>query len=286
MRTRSGGQILLIPINEIRPNPDQPRRSFNMQELQSLAESIRQNGIIQPVTVRLDSDGYYELISGERRLRASKMIGLARLPCIVMEATDEKSATFALLENLQRQDLSFFEEATAIDRLMRDYSLTQEQIAIALGKTQSAVSNKLRLLRLRPDMRAMIAEHDLTERHARALLRISDEDKRRKALKKIIEKQMNVKQTEDFITALLEVKPVKRKKDPSKLPIKLYKDIRLFVNTIDKAVDSMRLAGMEAKATRKETNDYYEYVVRIAKKSSTKSDVSRETGLWTESTTG
>lgn len=277
MRTRSGGQILLIPINEIRPNPDQPRRNFNIHELQSLAESIRQNGIIQPVTVRLDSDGYYELISGERRLRASKMIGLARLPCIVMEANDEKSATFALLENLQRQDLSFFEEATAIDRLMRDYALTQEQIAIALGKTQSSVSNKLRLLRLKPDIRAMIAEHDLTERHARALLRINDEDKRRKALKKIIEKQMNVRQTEDFINALLTIKPKKRKKDPNKLPLKLYKDIRLFVNTIDKAVDSMRLAGMEAKATRKETTDYYEYVVRIAKNTSTKSDVSRET---------
>ena len=277
MRTRSGGQILLIPINEIRPNPDQPRRNFNIHELQSLAESIRQNGIIQPVTVRLDSDGYYELISGERRLRASKMIGLTRMPCIVMEANDEKSATFALLENLQRQDLSFFEEATAIDRLMRDYALTQEQIAIALGKTQSAISNKLRLLRLRPDIRAMIAEHDLTERHARALLRINDEDKRRKALKKIIEKQMNVRQTEDFINALLTVKPKKRKKDPNKLPLKLYKDIRLFVNTIDKAVDSMRLAGMEAKATRKETSDYYEYVVRIAKSPSTKSDVSRET---------
>jgi len=277
MRTRSGGQILLIPINEIRPNPDQPRRNFNIHELQSLAESIRQNGIIQPVTVRLDSDGYYELISGERRLRASKMIGLARLPCIVMEANDEKSATFALLENLQRQDLSFFEEATAIDRLMRDYALTQEQIAIALGKTQSSVSNKLRLLRLKPDIRAMIAEHDLTERHARALLRINDEDKRRKALKKIIEKQMNVRQTEDFINALLTIKPKKRKKDPNKLPLKLYKDIRLFVNTIDKAVDSMRLAGMEANATRKETTDYYEYVVRIAKNTSTKSDVSRET---------
>jgi len=123
----------------------------------------------------------------------------------------------------------------------------------------------------------MIAEHDLTERHARALLRINDEDKRRKALKKIIEKQMNVRQTEDFINALLTIKPKKRKKDPNKLPLKLYKDIRLFVNTIDKAVDSMRLAGMEANATRKETTDYYEYVVRIAKNTSTKSDVSRET---------
>lgn len=277
MRTRSGGHILLVPINEIRPNPDQPRRNFNMRELQSLADSIRQNGIIQPVTVRLDSDGYYELISGERRLRASKMIGLSRVPCIVMDATDEKSATFALLENLQRQDLSFFEEAAAIDRLMRDYALTQEQTAIALGKTQSAVSNKLRLLRLKPDLRAMIAEHDLTERHARALLRINDEDKRKKALKKIIEKNMNVKQADDYITALLETKPIKRKKDPAKLPLKLYKDMRLFVNTIDKAVDSMRLAGMDARALQKETKDYYEYVVRISKTPSTKSDVSRET---------
>ncbi len=270
---RTGGQILMVPINEIRANPDQPRRNFNIAELRGLAESIRQNGIIQPITVRVDSDGYYELISGERRLRASKMVGLQRMPCIVMDVNDEKSATFALLENLQRQDLSYFEEASAIDRLIRDYALTQEQMAVALGKTQAAISNKLRLLKLKPDVRALIAENDLSERHARALLRIEDEDKRKKALLQIIDRKMNVKQADDYITSLLNPKE-KKKRDPGKMPIKLYRDIRLFSNTIDKAIEGMRLAGMDAKSSVKETKNYYEYIVRIQKESK---DVSRET---------
>ncbi|HZJ77300.1 MAG TPA: ParB/RepB/Spo0J family partition protein [Clostridia bacterium] len=256
-----GGQILLIPQEQIVPNPDQPRRRFDFDELEGLADSIRHNGIIQPINVRLRADKKYELIAGERRLRASRMVGLTRVPCILMEATDEKSAIYSLLENLQRQDLGFFEEADAIKQLLEKYQMTQEEVAKKLGKAQSTLSNKLRLLKLPAHIREIVAKNNLTERHARALLRLESEAHLSRALGIIVDRRLNVSETDRLINQMLNTRPVGRK------PInRIFKDVRIFVNTLNHAVDTMRNAGIDADSAKSETEEYIEYIVRIPKR--------------------
>jgi len=259
-RTKSGGQILLIPQQDIYPNPSQPRKRFDSEELEGLAESIRLNGIIQPINVRRRDDGYYELIAGERRLRAARMVGLPRIPCILMEVTDEKSALFALLENLQREDLNFFEEAAAIQKMMTEFGLSQEDTARRLGKAQSTVSNKLRLLKLPDDVRHEILKAGLTERHARALLRLENSDNLTKVLSIIIDKRLNVAETDRLVSQMFDNTLIQKKP-----PTKLFKDVRIFINTLNHAVDTMRRAGIEADSAKSETEQYIEYTVRIPK---------------------
>lgn len=259
-RCKSGGQILLVPHEEIVPNMHQPRKRFDSGELESLAESIRINGIIQPVNVRIREDGKYELISGERRLRAARLVGLKRIPCIVMDASDEKSAVYALIENLQREDLGFFEEAEAIAKLITEFKLSQETVARRLGKAQSTISNKLRLLKLPREIRQEAENAGLTERHARALLRLDSEERQKRALSIIADRRLNVAETERLIEQMLE-----KGLTPKKPPLKLFKDIRLFVNTLNHAVDTMRRAGIDADSVKSETEEYIEYVVRIPK---------------------
>lgn len=193
-KPRSAGQVLLIPNEKIFPNPNQPRHVFDQGELVNLAISIRMNGILQPITVREVEKGY-ELVSGERRLRASRLAGMLMVPCIVIDVNEMKAAIFSLIENLQRQNLGYFEEAMAIERLMSEYGLSQEEAAKRLGKAPSTVSNKLRLLSLPAPIQKLLLENGLSERHARALLRL-DEDDMMPILKKIIEKKMSVTQTE------------------------------------------------------------------------------------------
>lgn len=265
-KPKSGGNILMIPEQEIMPNPTQPRRNFDRQELANLAQSIRANGILQPVTVRAVSGGY-ELIAGERRLRAARLAGLKHIPCIMINADDRKTALFALLENLQRQDLSFFEEANAIQRLMSVYSLSQEETARKLGMAQSTLSNKLRLLRLPENIRRTLEQEQLTERHARTLLRLETEKQMTDVLTRIIAEKLNVSQSEKLIEELLN-RPDSMKKE-RKAPIKLFKDVRLFVNTLQHAVDTMKRAGIPAAASQNETEEYIEYVVRIPKSGET-----------------
>lgn len=265
-KPKSGGNILMIPEQEIMPNPTQPRRHFDRQELANLAQSIRANGILQPVTVRTIPGGY-ELIAGERRLRAARLAGLTHIPCILINADDRKTALFSLLENLQRQDLSFFEEADAIQKLMRVYGLSQEEAARKLGMAQSTLSNKLRLLRLPESIRHTLEREQLTERHARTLLRLETAAQMEEALSRIIDEKLNVAQSEKLIDQLLQ-KPVSEKKG-KKAPIKLFKDVRLFVNTLNHAVDTMKRAGISAASSRNETDEYIEYVVRIPKNGET-----------------
>lgn len=265
-KPKSGGNILMIPEQEIMPNPTQPRRHFDRQELANLAQSIRANGILQPVTVRTIPGGY-ELIAGERRLRAARLAGLTHIPCILINADDRKTALFSLLENLQRQDLSFFEEADAIQKLMRVYGLSQEEAARKLGMAQSTLSNKLRLLRLPESIRHTLEREHLTERHARTLLRLETAAQMEEALSRIIDEKLNVAQSEKLIDQLLQ-KPVSEKKG-KKAPIKLFKDVRLFVNTLNHAVDTMKRAGISAASSRNETDEYIEYVVRIPKNGET-----------------
>ena len=189
--TKYNKKVIEIPARKIRPNKTQPRQDFYEEDLRSLSQSISNNGLLQPLTVRKLKNDEYELIAGERRLRASVMAGFTKIPCIVMKCSDKDSAIFALIENLQRKDLGMFEEARGINRLIRKYGITQEQAAIQLGKKQSTVANKLRLLRLSYDEQDWITQAGLTERHARALLKIQDEDSRKEVLSHIIAENLS-----------------------------------------------------------------------------------------------
>ncbi len=253
-------QIQLIPHNIILPNPHQPRTRFNYAELEGLACSIRANGLLQPINVRQLRDGKYELISGERRLRAARMVGLVNIPCVVMNVSDEQSALFAIIENVQRENLDFFEEAVAIEKLMVDHGLSQQEISKKLGKAQSTLSNKLRLLRLSEDIRDLISCNNLTERHARALLLLPDNVTRRRILNIIIERHLNVAEAESLINDV-----GRRKKTPKRPQLRAYKDMRIFINTLNHAVDAIRKAGIEADTAKSETDEYFEYVIRISK---------------------
>ena len=255
-----GGQIILVPQEEIYPNPNQPRKRFDFDELESLAQSIRQNGIIQPIAVRVNSRGEYELISGERRLRASRLVGMAQIPCIIMEASDEKSALFALLENIQRSDLGFFEEAQAIEKLIDDFGMSRDEVCKKLGKAPPTISNKLRLLRLPEDIRLKICQENLTERHARALLRLSDENERLAALRVIIERGCNVAQAEAYIESVLQRAAVT---PPRRRSTFIVKDVRLFLNTIRRSMGIMQRAGVDAACEREDTDEEIRLTIRI-----------------------
>ncbi len=259
-KNKANCQIQLIPHECITPNPNQPRVRFDYEQLEGLASSIRASGLLQPINVRPLGDGRFELISGERRLRAARMVGLNKLPCIVMDVSDEQSALFALIENVQRQNLDFFEEAEAIERLNSEHGLTQEEISKKLGKAQSTLSNKLRLLRLPEDMRFRISSAGLSERHARALLLLPDNSSRNRALDIIIDRHLNVAETERLIFDIQ-----KRRKEPKKTQIKSFKDMRIFINTLNHAVDAIRRAGIDADTAKSETDEYFEYVIRISK---------------------
>ena len=259
-KIKTSGYVLLIPPEDILPNRSQPRKSFDTDALESLAESIRQNGVLQPLLVRRRANGLFELIAGERRLRAAKLVGVQSIPCILSDVSDEQSAVYALLENIQRKDLGFFEEAQALFQIMVQYGLSQDDIARMLGKAPSTVSNKLRLLRLPEDVRERIVRTGLTERHARALLKLPTGDGMRKAITAIVRGHMNVAQTDQYIESLLKPPEPKRK-----TPIKLFKDVRIFVNTINHAIETMRHAGIPADAKRQETDEYIEYHIRIPK---------------------
>ena len=258
-KPRTAGQVLLIPNDQIYPNPNQPRQVFDQEELGNLAISIRMNGILQPITVRQTDKGY-ELVSGERRLRASKLAGLISIPCIVVDVNNMKSAVFALIENLQRQNLNYFEEAIAIDRLMSEYGLSQEDAARRLGKAPSTVSNKLRLLSLPEQARNKLMENGLTERHARALLKL-EKDEVMGVLEKIIDKKLNVTQSEELIEEVLD-----KKDSPKRNTKRMFSDVKIFLNTINSAVDTMKKSGIGADIKREDTGESYIYRIEIPKR--------------------
>lgn len=261
---KNENKISDIPIIKIRPNKAQPRKVFNEEDLNALSQSIAENGILQPLTVRKVSTTEYELIAGERRLRASVMAGLRKVPCIVIKCSEKESAVYALLENLQRSDLGMFEEARGVSRLIRRYGLTQQEAAVKLGKTQSTIANKLRLLRLTYEEQEWIENAGLSERHARALLKLGDESARREALSKIISENLNVQQSENLINLMLSSSPKNNKKQGTSKAV--IKDVRIFVNTINKAIDTMRLAGIDAQSDKTDTDNFIEYTIRIPKK--------------------
>lgn len=253
-------KIYEIAVERIIPNPHQPRILFDDEKLCLLAESIKQNGIIQPITLRR-AGNRYELVSGERRLRAAIKIGMKKIPAVIIDITERNSAVLALVENIQRQDLSFFEEAIAIAKLIDFYGMTQEDAAIKLGKKQSTISNKLRLLRLSPKEMTLISEAGLTERHARALLRIEDEETRLFVIEKIITAGLNVEKTEKLIER--EIKTSKERENLKRRSVIFGGEVKLFLNTIDKAIETMQAAGINAEMERKKGEEFIEYKIVI-----------------------
>ena len=256
-------KILVLPVEDLVPNPAQPRRVFDPAGLEALATSIRENGILQPLTVRRAAERW-ELIAGERRLRAAKLAGLATVPCLVRAVDDTQSALLALVENLQRRDLHFLEEAAAIAVFLKKTGMTQDLAAKQLGLSPSALANKLRLLRLSPDCCRMLLENGLSERHARALLRLPDEGERLAALRRIILAHLTVAQAEQYIdrrVQKLQTTPPKGRKTY------IIKDVRLFLNSVDRSLRLMRDAGVDAKGSREETEESIILTIRIPKES-------------------
>ena len=247
-----------IRISEIVRNPNQPRRYFDPEAIATLAESIRQYGVLNPLTVRRTANGGYDLVAGERRLRAARVAGLTDVPCLLINADGEDSSVIALVENLQRRDLDFFEEANGFKRLIEQFGLTQEEAARKVGKTQSAVANKLRLLRLSQQNMELIRCNNLTERHARALLRLNDEADRINVTNYIIEHELNVSRTEEYIDEFLKAKenpqPVVEP-ESGKHVVRLFKDVRFFLNTLNRAVGVMVDAGIGATVKQQESDD-------------------------------
>ena len=261
-------RVQYIPLGRIRPNPQQPRRSFDEEGLAELAASIRSCGILQPLTVRRAGEGY-ELVAGERRLRAAAMAGLREVPCLVAQVGEEDSALLALMENLQRRDLDCWEEAQAIARLISRYGLSQEEAARRLGRAQPTVANKLRLLRLPEDVRALLRENGLTERHARALLRLQDPEVQRRAAGDMVRRGMNVAQAEAYVEKLLQSAQVTPPRGRSTY---IIKDVRLFLNSVDRGLHLMRQAGVDAGWNRQDTDREILLTIRIPKRASGKID--------------
>ena len=256
--------IHMIPIEKITPNPAQPRRHFDEKPLHSLSDSIRQHGILQPLTVQKMAGGVYLLVAGERRLRAAGLAGLDRVPCILVRASEEESAFLALVENLQRCDLHYIEEAAAIAKIIETYGLSQEETARRLGRSQSAVANKLRLLRLSGQCVALLRQYELTERHARAVLRLSEEDERIAALRRMGEKEMNVAAAEEYVESRLSSL---QQSAPGRKSMYIIKDVRLFLNSLRRSMETMRLAGVDAVCDKQESEDEIIMTIRIPKQS-------------------
>ena len=253
-------QVLDLPVSDIRPNPRQPRRDFPPEELAELALSISQVGVLQPLSVRRTSSGW-ELIAGERRLRAAQLAGLTRVPCLPVEADSNASALLALVENLQRQDLTVWEEAAALRQLIDRHHLSQEEAAQRVGKSQSAVANKLRLLKLPEDVIATLRARRLTERHARALLRLDSPEEQRAALEEIVKRGLNVAQTEAYIDRLIQSRKAPRRA----APVYRIRDVRLFLNTVKKSLAVMQSAGVDARCGKEETDREITLTIHIPK---------------------
>ena len=247
--------LFLLPVDSIRPNPDQPRRTFRREELQELTLSIAQVGLIQPLTVR-QAPGGYELISGERRLRACQLLGLKEVPCIVEQVSPEKSALMALIENVQRADLSFWEEAEGYRRLLAVYGLSREELCRRIGKSPAFLSNKLRLLKLSPVVREAAQRGGLTERHARCLLSLPDEEAQLRLVDRIVKEGLSVRRTESLVDqATPRPKPLR--------VLRLTKDCRLFLNGLDTLLAQLRQAGMEAEIRTEKHPDGLDVTIRV-----------------------
>lgn len=248
------GRVVFIPAKNIRPNPAQPRKFFTQEALEELAESIRRHGILQPLSVRRQGTSY-ELIAGERRLRAAILADLSDVPCILMNMDDKESGMAALVENIQRQALDFVEEAWGISHLMSAYAMSQEQVARLLGKSQSAVANKLRILRHSPQVLEALRQANLTERHGRALLKLGDEKMKLEAVAVIQKSDMTVARTEKYVEELLKAREPKPQKA----------NVGAFLNSLTQSLAKIQSCGIGAVSERRETEDKIVVTITIPK---------------------
>ena len=254
-------RIIFLPVSSIAPNPAQPRKDFCQASLQELADSIQELGLLQPLTVRRCAEGW-ELIAGERRLRAAKLAGLKEVPCLSLQIDDQHSSLLALVENLQRQDLDFWEEALALNRLIQVYHLSQDECAKRIGKSQSAVANKLRILKLPSKVLELLRAGGCSERHARALLVLEQTELQLQAAQTVVSQGLTVAQTEQLTKALLQRKePLPQKGSPKRTFV--VKDVRLFLNTLNRSMDLMRSAGVNACCQREDSETEILLTIRI-----------------------
>ena len=251
-------KVVKVPIDSIFPNPYQPRKTFDDAALEDLSASIAQYGVLQPLLVSPAEDGRYMLIAGERRLRASKMAQLTEVPVIISEYTSQQIAEIALIENLQREDLHYLEEAEGYEKLMNQFHITQEAMAARVGKKQSTIANKLRLLRLAAPVRKVLVDAGLSERHARALLKLPDDAKRLEALETIVAKNYSVRQTEDYINKLID-----GKKEEKRKRMVIVNDVRIYLNSIKQVVDAVKTAGIPVEMEQTLEGDEVIVSVRI-----------------------
>ncbi|WP_409967053.1 ParB/RepB/Spo0J family partition protein [Bengtsoniella intestinalis] len=253
------GQVVSLPCAQLVPNPMQPRQFFHQEKLDDLATSIARHGVLQPLLVRPHGD-HWQIIAGERRWRAAQLAGLDAIPCMVTHADDETSALQAMVENVQRQDLHYLEQARAIANILRNTPMTQEELASQLGMAPSSLANKLRLLRLDSACVTCLIDHQLSERHARALLSLESTDDRLQVLRHVVQHSLNVAQTERHIQRLLmqinTTHPTQRRNY-------IVKDVRLFLNTIDRSLRVMQDAGIDAQYGREDKEDAIYLTLRI-----------------------
>lgn len=257
--------VMQIPVDRIAPNPYQPRKEFSKNALEELSASIKQYGVLQPINVRNIGDNLYELVSGERRLRASKLAGKKEIPAIVIEVVEQDSAALALIENLQREDLNFIEEAEGYFNLINDHGITQEELAQRVGKKQSTIANKLRLLKLPKSIILSLLENGLTERHARALLKLPDEAMQNKALKAILNRQLNVKKTEDMIEKMLNEAAAAGEEKKQDKKIKGKMNYKIYVNTIKNAYKEIVKTGYNVVYDQVDKGKYIEITLKVPK---------------------
>ncbi|WP_322907156.1 nucleoid occlusion protein [Paenibacillus campi] len=257
----NGDEVKQIPVANITTSPYQPRTIFDDNKIDELCQTIKTHGVIQPIVVRV-RDGKYEIIAGERRWRAVSKLGLPTVPAIVREFNDSQAASIALIENLQREGLTSIEEAIAYQKLLDLHSLTQESLAQRLGKSQSTIANKIRLLQLPEEIKQALMARQLTERHARALLSLDSEELQLRIMKEVIEKELNVKQTEARVAFYKEKSQTKKKSKR----VSYSKDVRLALNTIRQSIDIVSGSGLAIDTSEQDHDDHYEIVIKIPKR--------------------
>ncbi len=256
--------IINIDVNKIIPNKNQPRKIFDDKALEELSQSIKNYGIIQPITVRKIYDDIYEIVAGERRYKAVRLLNMETIPAVVIEVKEEESAAMALIENLQREDLDFIEEAMAYERLIEDFELNQTQLAEKLGKSQSTIANKMRILKLPETVKKRLREGGLSERHARALLKVDDEELLLNIVEKVISKDLNVSETERLVNSIAE--DINEKKMRDKRYVRNFINYKIYINTIKNAYNEIVKTGIDAKFEQDESDEYIEIKVKIPKK--------------------
>lgn len=253
-------QVIEIPINKIRKNPYQPRTNFKSEEIIELAESIKNYGVIQPIIIRNNGENY-DLIAGERRLRACQRLELKKIPAVIRKITEKEMAEIALIENLQRKDLNYFEEAVAYQKLIETFDMTQRELAEQIGKSQSTIANKLRLLKLDKEVCCQLGSELITERHARALLKLNSVKEQLRVIKMIKEKDLTVKETEKKVESIL----TEKNTDSNSKVLTVYKDLRLFTNTLNKTIKEMKTAGLDVKVEKEEKEEFLKFTIRLPK---------------------